>query len=892
MSTAGPVHDEHLSRLVRELTAIVTAPNRGADTAQQLVDALADALPADGAVLARIEAGKLHLVAATGVDRTSFDSWPLPLNARWPITEAARSGSAVEFTTAEDRDRRFPATRAVAQMQAAVLVPVVQLGRTVGVLGVVARQARTLDATERALVDVAAALAPHALESAGAQDHVVERRLLLAVGDGRGSRVHRLDSAASAVSEALGGDTVSITLTTGGEWLETFGVHNPDPAIEAAFRDAVGTRVRVGEGHTTRVAVTGEPVFVPDPEAIGLHDKLLPRFRAFVEVFPLRSLMTVAIRQDGRPIGALHALRGVPAAPYTQDDLADLQRLADAVGEALAGSDVLADGRADPAADDAPLRSGDRLFPVRGAWQFVLAAALPLLITAMLSLLEAPSQYRPSAIFVGVIVVVGALAGRRATVVAAVVSLLCLWYVIYPPGLSFALENETDIWGLATLAGCAAVTLWMVSLIESAGSRLLTAERDEADAKNQAMVAELQARDAQSIADSRFRSLVEATTSLVWVADADGAFASPQVAWESYTGQAWSDHAGFGWHAAIHEDDRDDYLAAWNESLSSLSPFEHRGRLWHDASQMWRWFETRAVPLRDPSGAVSEWIGTIADVHAEVEALLDAERVGRELQVTLAERDRVARTLQASLLPPELPVVPGFVLSARYLAAASGRGIGGDFYDVYPSGEGDWDIVMGDVCGKGVDAAALTALARHSLRAAAIEHDDPGQILSLLNEAILRSESDGRFVTVAYGTLHSVDATHAELRVGLAGHHQPRLLRDGVVTRVGRHGPLAGVFPTVSFPITKVDLEPGDQLVWFTDGLIEQPSKGFVEEDLDPLLTQLAGERLSADGLAEALAERAGTADDREDDVAILVVALPRVTADVTAPDAAVDVPG
>jgi serine phosphatase RsbU (regulator of sigma subunit)/PAS domain-containing protein len=721
----------------------------------------------------------------------------------------------------------------------------------------------------------------------------VRARAALALSDDGGARVHHLDGVAAAVSQFLGGDTVSVTLTTDGEWIETFGAHNPDPAVEAAFREAIGARVRVGDGYTTRVAVTGVPVFVPEPDEIGLHDKLLPRFRAFVDVFPLRSLMTVAIRRDGRPIGALHALRAAPAAPYTAADLEALQRMADEIGAALATSDGvrdLAPSPPDPAAAST-LRSGSRLFPVRGRWQLAIGALVPLALTLALSLIDEPTQYRPSAILVGGVVLVGALAGRRATVVAAVTSFLCLWYVVYPPSLSFALENETDIWGLATLAVCSVVILWMVVRIESAGNRLLAAEREEAAARSQVMAAELQARDAQSIADGRFRSLVEATTSLVWVADGRGSFATPQFAWESYTGQQWSEQAGTGWHAMIHEADRDEFLAGWNDALSSGVPFEHRGRLWHDVSQMWRWFETRAVPLRDASGAISEWIGAVADVHAEVEAILDAERVGRALQSTLEERDRVARTLQASLLPPELPRIAGLTLSARYLAAASGGGIGGDFYDVYPSGEGDWDIVMGDVCGKGADAAALTALARHSLRAAAIEHDDPGQILSLLNEAILRSESEGRFVTAAYGQL---DASISKLRIALAGHHQPRLVRGGDVVRIGTHGPLVGVLSSVTFPITEVDLRPGDQIIWFTDGLIEQPNGRFVEDDLDPFLRTLGRAGRGADAVAEALAERAGADDEREDDVAILVVEVGSVRAagdgaDAAAPPSAPD---
>src|SRR5206468_1822702 len=117
------------------------------------------------------------------------------------------------------------------------------------------------------------------------------------------------------------------------------------------------------------------------------------------------------------------------------------------------------------------------------------------------------------------------------------------------------------------------------------------------------------------------------------------------------------------------------------------------------------------------------------------------------------ERSRIARTLQESLLPPMLPELPGLDLAARFRAAGNGLEVGGDFYDLFETGASTWAVAIGDVCGKGSEAAAITALARYTVRAAAMRQDAPSQILSLLNEALLRQRTDRRFCTVLYGRL-------------------------------------------------------------------------------------------------------------------------------------------
>jgi PAS domain S-box-containing protein len=187
------------------------------------------------------------------------------------------------------------------------------------------------------------------------------------------------------------------------------------------------------------------------------------------------------------------------------------------------------------------------------------------------------------------------------------------------------------------------------------------------------------------------------------------------------------------------------------------------------------------------------------------------------------ERANVARTLQRSLLPPVLPEVPGMQLAARYLAAGEGNEVGGDFYDCFPTRGDDWALVIGDVCGKGAEAAAVTALARYTVRASAtLRSESPQVVLQDLNDAIRRQGGpDSRFCTVLYISLSPrPDGVRACVATG--GHPLPLLLRaDGRVETAGRPGTLLGILPDPEIRSTAIDLAPGDTLILYTDGVIE-----------------------------------------------------------------------
>jgi PAS domain S-box-containing protein len=239
-----------------------------------------------------------------------------------------------------------------------------------------------------------------------------------------------------------------------------------------------------------------------------------------------------------------------------------------------------------------------------------------------------------------------------------------------------------------------------------------------------------------------------------------------------------------------------------------------------------------------------------------------------------AERAYIARTLQQSLLPAELPDIPGIEAAARFRPTGEGNEVGGDFYDLFESGGRGWTVVMGDVCGKGPDAAAVTALARYTLRAAAMRERLPSRSLGLLNEALLRQRDDRRFCTVAYAYLEPVSEG---ARIGFAsgGHPLPLLLRaDGTVQQVGEPGTLLGVLPDPSFEDRSLSLGPGDALVFFTDGVIEGRgnARTLDEEGLADLVATCAG--AGADAIAARVEDAAVAAQggSPRDDIAVLVL--------------------
>lgn len=206
-------------------------------------------------------------------------------------------------------------------------------------------------------------------------------------------------------------------------------------------------------------------------------------------------------------------------------------------------------------------------------------------------------------------------------------------------------------------------------------------------------------------------------------------------------------------------------------------------------------------------------------------------------------RTEVADALQATLLPRQVKQVPGTQVAAAHAAATSSEEVGGDFYDVYQARDG-WGIAVGDVCGKGEDAAAVTAAARHSIKAFAHRDAHPATILGGTNEIMLAEEFGGRFVTAAVAYLEWRDGVlHAWL--GSAGHPAAMLVRpDGQVRSLQGGGLPLGIFPDAEPAVQELLLEPGDVLFLYTDGLTNAcgPDLVYFEDRLTDALAALAGQ--------------------------------------------------
>jgi sigma-B regulation protein RsbU (phosphoserine phosphatase) len=238
------------------------------------------------------------------------------------------------------------------------------------------------------------------------------------------------------------------------------------------------------------------------------------------------------------------------------------------------------------------------------------------------------------------------------------------------------------------------------------------------------------------------------------------------------------------------------------------------------------------------------------------------------------ERTAIAQALQSSLLPPELPTVAHVEYGARYAAAGEGNEVGGDFYDVFDVPEGHWAVAIGDVCGKGPEAAAITGLARNVLRLLGREGIEPPAVLSQLNTAILDLGDRGRFCTA---TMATVRATRDGLTVclSMAGHPQPVLVtKQGSASFVGTCGSLLGVFEEVEVAADELILAPGDALVFYTDGVTERRNGVLMFGDDSLLAICEAAAGSSADELAGQIEEAVRTFGEQasRDDLAVLVV--------------------
>ncbi|MEV6804654.1 GAF domain-containing SpoIIE family protein phosphatase [Streptomyces sp. NPDC051132] len=308
-----------------------------------------------------------------------------------------------------------------------------------------------------------------------------------------------------------------------------------------------------------------------------------------------------------------------------------------------------------------------------------------------------------------------------------------------------------------------------------------------------------------------------------------------------------------------------------------------------------------------PRSITSEQTATLTDLAAivmdEMELRLSALRTVRQEQRAAeveraareqAERDKAAiasfaSTLQRTLLPPALPAVPGLELACHY-HTASVHDVGGDFYDVFPLPAGKWGLFLGDVCGKGAEAATITSLARYTLRASAQHTDDPVAVLEALNSALLADVWAGsRFCTAYFATLTPDAAGGFTVELATGGHPPayhlspaPPEAVPATPTRVEavrpKGGMLIGAFPGARFASTTLHLAPGQALLLYTDGLTEaHTSTGTMLGDEG--LTAFLSARPVSCGAAQLVQDTVDLLDalpeGASDDVALLALSVP-----------------
>ena len=278
---------------------------------------------------------------------------------------------------------------------------------------------------------------------------------------------------------------------------------------------------------------------------------------------------------------------------------------------------------------------------------------------------------------------------------------------------------------------------------------------------------------------------------------------------------------------------------------------------------------------RQPRPVPEELLEVLGNAGRQIGQFLGRLRAESEVR-------ELADTLQRSLLPSMLPTVPGLELAAQYRPGGGSALVGGDTYDVVPLPDGRWMVLIADVCGTGAEAAAVTALTRHTARAAAATSGDPADVLAAVHAALLHEQADGplRFVTAACLVLEP-DTTPVRGQLSIAGHPRPLLRRPEGWEEVGVVGRPLGVGDDARFESVALTLPPGSSLVLYTDGVTEArdaTGEQLGEEGLVRLLAQPGSDAASciAGTIATAVEARTAGSPYEADDLAVLAITVPR----------------
>jgi PAS domain S-box-containing protein len=359
--------------------------------------------------------------------------------------------------------------------------------------------------------------------------------------------------------------------------------------------------------------------------------------------------------------------------------------------------------------------------------------------------------------------------------------------------------------------------------------------------------------------EASFRELADTAPAMMWVSGTDGQITFVNQGWLRFTGTTFQEEMGYSWALGVHPEDAEPMLADWEEAHAARRAWEGEYRLKHHSGE-YRWIHDRGVP-RYVGEHFAGYVGTAIDIHER------KTMEGRLLEVYEREH-RIAETLQRSLLPERLPPIEGVALAARYLPGARGTSVGGDWYDVLERPDGRVALVVGDVAGHGLRAAASMGQLRNAFRAYGMVEASPAEVVARINRLVM-SGVEQVMATVLYLVL---DRENGEVAWSAAGHPPPLVIApDGArYLEGGRSVPIGAADPAVFREATAI-LPPGSSLLLYTDGLVERR-----DTPLEDRLTQLAdaaaagGDELGE--LCEHVISHVLGDGDLSDDVALLAV--------------------
>ena len=369
-----------------------------------------------------------------------------------------------------------------------------------------------------------------------------------------------------------------------------------------------------------------------------------------------------------------------------------------------------------------------------------------------------------------------------------------------------------------------------------------------------------QMEDALRSSEAGFRDLADSAPVMIWTTDENGSVTFVNEGWLAYTGNTLDEELGESWALGVHPDEASTVVSAWYDTLARREPWGHEYRL-RARDGEYRWISERGVPRFKDGGFVG-YVGTAIDVH-------DRKLMETQLLEVYQREHTIAETLQRSLLPERLPRIEGIEIAARYLPAGQGAAIGGDWYDALELPDGRVALVVGDVVGHGLRAAAVMGQLRNAFRAYGIAESSPAEVMTRVNRLVMSGE-DEVMATVLYLVL---DRENGELTFASAGHPPPLVLADDGVSFLegGRAVPIGAVEP-VLFREASAVLPPGAALLLYTDGLVERRDEPL-ERRLDALADTAAGADDGLEGLCDAvLAGVIGPERMPSDDVALLAV--------------------